>query len=203
MSWQEIHQFDQQITLIINSWNSSFSDPIMVFFSEKLVWVPMYLAIVGYMIWKFGWKKGLMVIAAALLTFGFCDQFSNLIKDAVGRLRPLNDEFMLQNGLHILEWGGGFSFFSAHAANAFGLATSTFIFMKKNEAKRSFKRLSSTKELNIYACWMFFWAFMVTISRVFVGRHYLGDVLAGAFIGIAAGCMMALIASAICKKAKL
>ena len=177
MFWQKVHQFDQQVTLEINSWDSAFTDPIWEFFSDKYVWAPMYVAIIALLIWRLGWKKGLIAVAAALLTFGFCDQFSNVIKDAVGRLRPVNDEFMIASGLHVLERGGGFSFFSAHAANSFGLAVSTFIGIKEDRRLR----------YRGYAGWMFFWASMVSISRVFVGKHYLGDVLVGIIVGAAAG----------------
>ena len=180
MFWQQVHQLDQLITLTINSWYSNFTDPIWDFFSDKIVWIPMYAGIVALLIWKLGWKKGLIVVAAAGLTFGFCDQFSNIIKYAVARIRPVNDEFMLANGLHVIETGGGYSFFSAHAANAFGLACSTF-----------FGLLGSLKYkpswLKAYGGWMFFWAFMVSISRVFVGKHYLGDVIVGIMVGAAAG----------------
>ena len=130
MFCQKVHQFDQHLTLVVNSWTSSVSDPIWVFFSDKLVWIPMYAGIIALLFWKLGWKKALVVIAAVLMTFGFCDQFSNLIKNAVCRIRPLNDEFMVANGLHILEWGGGYGFFSAHAANALGLAFCSFIGLK-------------------------------------------------------------------------
>ena len=75
MFWQQVHQLDQQVTLVINSWHSAVTDPIWQFFSDKIVWIPMYVAIIALLIWKLGWKKGLMVIAAAGLTFGFCDQF--------------------------------------------------------------------------------------------------------------------------------
>lgn len=177
MFWQEVHTLDQQLTLTINSWNSAISDPIWQFFSDKFVWAPMYAAIVAFAIWRLGWKKGLLVVAAALLTFGFCDQFSNLVKDAVGRIRPLKDGYMLANGLHVLEKGGGYSFFSAHAANAFGLACCTYIGLRE-DIRLKYRG---------YAGWMFFWASMVSISRVFVGRHYLGDVLVGVMVGIAAG----------------
>jgi undecaprenyl-diphosphatase len=135
---------------------------------------------VALLIWKLGWKKGLMVVAAAVLTFGFCDQFSNLIKHAVGRIRPLHDEFMKAGGLHVLERGGGYSFFSAHAANAFGLACSTFTGLKKCLDQKP-------KWLKAYGTWMFFWAAMVSISRIFVGKHYLGDVIVGSIVGAAAG----------------
>ena len=180
MFWQQVHQLDQHFTLTINSWHSTFTDPIWQFFSDKIVWIPMYVAIVALLIWKLGWKKGLLVVAAAALTFGFCDQVSNIVKHAVARIRPLNDEFMTASGLHILETGGGYSFFSAHAANAFGLACSTFIGMKGcMEAKRSW--------LKVYGGWIFFWAAMVSVSRVFVGKHYLGDILVGVVIGGLAG----------------
>lgn len=185
MFWQQVHQFDQQLTLAINSCHSPFTDPLWQFFSDKLVWIPMYVAIVVLVIWKLGWKKGLIVIAGALLTFGFCDQFSNLIKHAVGRIRPVNDEFMLASGLHVLERGGGYSFFSAHAANAIGLAFSTFIGLKSCTALYS--ETKSPWWIKAYGGWMFFWAAMVGISRIFVGRHYLGDVLVGFMTGAAAG----------------
>ena len=190
MFWQKVHQFDQQVTLEINSWDSAFTDPIWEFFSDKYVWAPMYVAIIALLIWRLGWKKGLIAVAAALLTFGFCDQFSNVIKDAVGRLRPVNDEFMIASGLHVLERGGGFSFFSAHAANSFGLAISTFMGIKEDKRLR----------YRGYAGWMFFWASMVSISRVFVGKHYLGDVLVGIIVGAAAGYAFGALARWIMKK---
>jgi undecaprenyl-diphosphatase len=192
MTWQEIHHLDQLLTLEINSWHSFITDPIWQFFSDKLVWAPMYAGIIALLIWKLGWKRGLMVLGAALLTFGFCDQFSNLIKHAVGRIRPLNDEFMIAQGLHVLEHGGGYSFFSAHSANSFGLAISTFIGMKY-----CLTVVSSImpKWLKAYGWWMFFWAFMVAISRIFVGKHYLGDVIVGILVGSLAGYAFARLAT--------
>ena len=181
------------MTLEINSWNSFITDPVWAFFSDKLVWAPMYAAIIGLLIWKLGWKRGLMILAAALLTFGFCDQFSNLVKHAVGRIRPLHDEFMVSNGLNILEKGGGYSFFSAHAANAFGLAFSTFTGMR-------LCLKPYPKWLKIYGGWMFFWAFMVSVSRIFVGKHYLGDVIVGIIVGSLAGYAFAHIAHLIIRK---
>ena len=185
MFWQEIHKTDQLLTLEINSWDSFMTDPIWQFFSNIPVWIPMYVVIVGCLIWRLGWKKGLVFVLAATATFGFCDQFSNFIKDLVARPRPLNDPFMVENGLNILDGTTkSFSFFSAHAANAFGLATSTYIGFRQD------KRM----KYRGYAAWMFFWASMVSISRVFVGKHYLGDVIVGILIGAAAGYFFASLA---------
>ncbi len=185
MFWQEVHQFDQQLTLTINSWNSPFTDLVWQFFSDKLVWIPMYAGIVALLFWKLGWKKALIVLAGVGLTFGFCDQFSNIVKDATCRFRPLRDEYMVSQGLHILEKGGKYGFFSAHAANSLGLAFCTYNSLK------SYPEDSDTRKspwwLKAYGCWIFFWAAMVGISRIFVGKHYLGDVLVGFAVGAAAG----------------
>lgn len=191
MDWKAIHEFDQWLTLEINSWDSAITDPVWQFFSDIPVWIPMYILIVAGLFWRLGWKKGLIMTLAAAATFGFCDQFSNLIKDLVCRVRPLNDAYMLENGLNVLEGASrSFSFFSAHSANAFGLATSTLIGF----------RLDERLKYKGYAAWMYFWAAMVALSRVFVGKHYLGDIIAGAFIGAAAGFIFASIARLVIKK---
>ena len=190
MTWHEIHRFDQDLTLTVNSWHSPVTDPIWEFFSNIPVWIPMYALIIAFIIWRLGWKKGLIVTAGALLTFCFCDQFSNIIKDAVERLRPLNDEYMLINGLHVLENGGKYGFFSAHSANAFGLATSTLLGL----------RLDKRLKYRGYAAWMYSWAFLVAVSRVFVGKHYLGDIIVGAIVGAAAGFAFASLAGWIIRR---
>ena len=203
MFWQSIHKFDQLLTLEINSWHSSITDPIWQFFSNIPVWIPMYVLIVALLVWRLGWKKGLVIVLAAAATFGFCDQFSNFIKDLVGRVRPLNDEFMKANGLHILEKGTrSFSFFSAHAANAFGLATSTSIGLKLDNRLFSSEagKFSCGKA---YVSWMYFWAFMVALSRAFVGKHYMGDIIVGSMIGAAAGLAFASLAKYIICRFKI
>ncbi len=186
MFWQNVHQLDQQITLAINSFNSAISDPVWAFLSMKLVWVPLYAAILALIIWKLGWKKGGILILCTVLTIVLCDQFANLIKHSVARIRPLHDEFMVSNGLNILELGGGYSFFSAHAANSFGLAAVTWL---------GLKRCLYAKLIKWYGWFMFTWAALVGISRIFVGKHYLGDVLVGTIVGLAFGLAMGWLAN--------
>ena len=198
MFWQEVHQLDQQMTLAINSWHSAFTDPIWAFFSNKIVWIPMYVGIIALIIWKLGWKKGLIAIASIALTFGFCDQFSNLIKYAVCRIRPVNDEFMIASGLHVLERGGGYSFFSAHAANALGLAFCSFISLKTYADMQ--KDMPCPWWIKLYGYWIFFWGAMVGISRIFVGKHYLGDVIVGFLVGAAAGIGLAFLGNLTMKR---
>ena len=240
MFWQNVHQLDQQITLTINSWNSAFTDPIWTFLSLKLVWAPLYIGIIALMIWKLGWKKGLIVVGGVLLTIGFCDQFANLIKHATERIRPVNDEWMVAHGLNILEWGGGFSFFSAHAANSFGIAGASWLGLKKclacnykasqtglkdggslnshngetaqsglNDGAGAKKcaiqkickcRMTDAQLCKYYAWIMYTWAALVGISRIFVGKHYLGDVIVGTLVGILAGLFFGWLSSTVANK---
>ena len=207
MFWQNVHHLDQQLTLAINSWNSAVTDPFWAFMSMKLVWVPLYVAILALIIWKLGWKKGGILVLGTVLTIVFCDQFANLIKFSVARIRPLHDEFMVSNGLNSLELGGGYSFFSAHAANSFGLAACTWIGLKRcllnrSENSSTDRRSSefaekNAKLLKFYGWFMFTWASLVAISRIFVGKHYLGDVIVGTIVGLAFGCSLGIAASII------
>ena len=198
MFWQTVHHLDQQLTLAINSWNSAVTDPIWAFLSMKLVWVPLYVAILALIIWKLGWKKGGILVLGTVLTIVFCDQFANLIKFSVARIRPLHDDFMVSNGLNILELGGGYSFFSAHAANSFGLAGCTWLGLKT--CLKDSGDPVNAKIVKWYGWFMFTWASLVAISRIFVGKHYLGDVIVGTIAGLIIGCSLGIAVSMINRK---
>lgn len=173
-----LHQLDQSITLFINEFHIGFSDSIMQMFSDRWAWTPMYIFIVYMLFRRLGWKKAVIVILSTVLTVTLCDQIAGLVKNSVDRLRPCYDEKMIQNGLHILESKGGhFGFFSGHAANAFGFAVCTIIGFR-NDHKHTY---------NAYRTWAFVWAAMIGISRIFVGKHYFGDVIVGAMIGATIG----------------
>ena len=181
MNWQEIHRFDQDITLWINGFHSEISDVVWTFFSNIPVWIPMYVLIIAFILRRLGWRKGGIVVLSAIFTVTFCSLFSHYMKELTERLRPLLDTYMLENSLHVLETGGKYTFFSAHSANAFGLATSTYWGL----------RMDNRRKYNLYAIFMFTWATLVAVSRIFVGKHYLGDVLVGICVGIVAGLLFA------------
>lgn len=185
----DLAQLDQQISLWINSLGTGGSfDQFWIFMSEKVVWVPLYALIAVLMIWKLGWKKGLIAIAAVALAFFFNERINNLIKHLAERTRPCNDESMLAAGIRVLKHTSGFSFPSGHACNCFGLAASSVFFLK-------FK-------LNLYGAFIFIWASLVGISRIMLANHFLGDVLVGALTGSLVGIIMAIIAKRIMAKVK-
>ena len=78
-------QLDRAWTLAINSLHTPFTDSMWVFFSGKTVWIPLYVLVVVLLIWRLGWKKGLVMILTTALCILCVDQFANLIKNAVVR----------------------------------------------------------------------------------------------------------------------
>lgn len=181
MNWQEIHRLDQDITLWINGFHSEIFDAVWTFFSNIPVWIPLYVLIIVFIIRRLGWRKGGIVVASAVFTVIVCSSFSQYMKELTERLRPLLDAYMLENSLHVLETGGKYTFFSAHSANAFGLATSTYVGL----------RMDKRTKYSSYAIFMYVWATLVAVSRIFVGKHYLGDVIVGICVGIVVGLLFA------------
>ena len=178
---QYLHHVDQDITLAINSFSSPASDVFWQFFSKVAVWIPLYLIVIFFFFKRLGWKRALIALAACVLTLLCCDQFANLVKDSVQRLRPCWDLDMVDGGLNILEGKGGrYGFFSAHAANAMGFAVCSLKTFRNDSAYR----------YDRYAWGMLIWALLMGISRVFVGKHFLGDVLVGFVVGAAFGMIL-------------
>lgn len=191
MFWQNLHELDQHVTLFINGFHSPWSDQVMLLFSHVRIWFPMYAVIAILFFWRLGWKKGLVTLLTCVLCVVLCDQIANLFKDGIARLRPCQDQKMIDMGLYMLETGGGlYGFYSGHAANSFGFAVcSTMGF--RNDSRLRYRG---------YAAFIFTWAFLVSISRIFVGKHYLGDVLTGAIAGVLIGLFCAYIGRLVIKK---
>lgn len=177
-----LEQADQQATLFINSLHSPASDAVWQFFSNRTVWIPLYLIVAFFLFQRLGIKKGLLAIFTIALTILAADQFSNLIKDYACRLRPCHNQSMLHSGLWMLEEkGGSYGFFSGHAANAMAFAICSY---------RCFNWHRHIT-FHVYGIVMGLWAVLVGLSRVFVGKHFLGDVI----VGFAAGLVIAMIIS--------
>jgi undecaprenyl-diphosphatase len=174
-----IKSLDQSLFLALNAHHNSFFDPIMWLFSDKLFWAPLYAWFL-WLLYKQFPKHYWTVIIAVILMIVASDQFCNLAKNGVMRLRPSQDPG-IQAMVHIVNdyRGGMYGFYSGHASNAFAVA----LFMITIAGKK-------LKYL-IPVCLLY--ATLTAYSRIYLGVHYPGDILTGAMAGTLLGTGIALL----------
>jgi len=193
---ESLVQLDQQLTLWLNLHNPSALNGFWHVVSSVKIWYPLYGFMAGVILWKLGWKKGLAVIATLILGIVLTDQIANLVKDGVMRLRPCRDAWMTENGVLCPDGmiGGLYGFFSGHAANSFGFAAGSWAGLQLNDRKHRY---------GIYGCCIMIWAAVISLSRIMLAAHYLGDILVGCLFGLALGFGLAFLAHWIIVKAHL
>ncbi len=170
MDW--LKQLDTHIFLAINGLHSETWDGIMWWISGKTTWWPFYLFLILFMAWKKKWQLVSMLLFI-ILVVTLADQSSvHLFKNVFQRLRPCHEP-ELEGLVHLVNnrCGGSFGFISSHAANTFGVALLILLWVRK----RWFTVLVLS------------WALLVAYSRVYLGVHYPGDVMAGGIWGAACG----------------
>ena len=193
---ESLEHADMAATLAINSLHSPASDWIWQTFSDKEIWYPLYLLVLIFLFVRLGWKKALIVTLSCVLTIVICDQLANFTKESFDRLRPCWDDRMLSAGLH--EIGGKseyykYGFYSAHAANAFGFAICSWLGFR-NDTRLRWRG---------YGWAICIWGFLVGLSRIFAGQHFLGDVAVGLLVGTLAGWAMAALARLAIRRLRL
>jgi len=169
-----LERLDQQLLLFVNSLNTPFWDSVMHAISGKLIWAPLYLAILIYLGITYK-RKFYIILIFIILAATLADQSSVLVKNIVHRLRPCNDP-SLSGLVHIVkgECGGLYSFVSSHATNSFDVAVLSLLFIRKRW----------------YSVSIIIWASVVGFSRIYLGVHYPGDVLCGSILGAFIGWSM-------------
>lgn len=168
---QTLIDWDTAIFLWFNSFHTDYWDNFMEMFTGRFVLIPFYLSIAFAVFRKFHWKAGAFFILAAVVLLIADDQLgSSIIRPAIGRLRPSNPDNPISTMVYVVDGyrGGRFGFPSAHAANSAGLAF-LIIFLFRQ------RLLSLT---------MVLWLMLVCYSRMYLGVHYFGDVVAGVVLGL-------------------
>lgn len=160
--------FDRELFLTINGWHHPVVDWIMFYVSKIWVWIPIYLAVVIYVIraWK---TESIWIILSMILCVILTDQLANLTKDFFQRPRP-SHAIDLQGMVHYVQgyMGGKYGFVSGHSANVFGFALLSSLIIKRK--------------------WFFYvafsWAVLVAYSRIYLGVHYPLDIFGGMVLGL-------------------
>lgn len=164
---------DQPLTLWLNGSHSLFADGIAWTATQTLTWVPAMLLVV-YVIIR---NNNLTGIAVTLLSIALCivlaDQVaSTVFKPLVARYRPSNDPFIMYavDVVHGYR-GGRYGFFSSHAANTMAAATYLTLCIRHRAL----------------GWWLYAWALLNCWTRVYLGVHYVGDLLVGTLWGLCVG----------------
>ncbi len=166
---------DQSIFLFLNSLHNSAADFLFYWISDRFIWIPLYIILVFFLIKK--WKKRVIpILVALILCVTLTDQTCNVIKKSVERPRP-SHELALSGQVHLvakpdgtLYTGGPYGFPSSHAANSLTLAL--FVIFYLSDRRKWFVILMLT------------WSLLLSYSRIYLGVHYLGDILVGWCVGL-------------------
>ena len=177
-------RIDTELFLFLNGLHVYWLDPVMTFISGKITWAPFYIVLLFLVIKNYK-KQSIIIIIGIILLIVCSDQISSSIfKPIFERPRPCHNEAIkdlvyLPNG----HCGGAYGFISSHACNTFALATFLTLLLKKYYKKIAYV--------------MFIWATLVAYSRIYMGVHYPGDVIAGAAVGAIIGVIIAKVADKI------
>lgn len=183
-----LSNLDTQIFLFFNNgFRSDFLDSALRLFSGKMVWVPMYAAVLVLFLRPQRWRTAVVLTVACVAAIALSDQVcATLIRPYVARLRPSNPDNPLSELTCIVNGyrAGSYSFPSCHAANSFALATFLCLLVRKRG----------------FMTFILLWAAINSYSRVYLGVHYPGDLLVGGLIGAGFGALCYYAAMAVSRK---
>lgn len=161
---------DIELLIYLNNLGTEQWDGFWVFITNKYSSIPLYLFLIYASYRYFGVKKTIAIIVSALLVITLSDQTSQFFKYHFMRIRPCSDEAIIPHIRMVLDrCSGGYSYFSAHAANSMGIA--------------GFFSLVLRRKLPMLQLILIFWAITVAYSRIYLAVHFPADVFTGLFFG--------------------
>jgi undecaprenyl-diphosphatase len=181
---QDIIQIDQKLLIFLNNLGSSQWDPFWLIITNQLYWIPLFIFIFYLTIKSYGWKTGGVVILSMIVLVVFSDQFTNLIKNTVQRLRPNNNE-EIKHLLRTLINPQSYSFMSGHATTSTFFSVYVILLLKEHYK-------------HIYFLMLF--PLVFAYSRLYLGVHFPIDIFVGILIGIIFGNLYFILFKKVAKK---
>ncbi len=168
---EQLINLDKELFVFLNNLGSEPFDAFWKIITKQIYWTPFFLAVFYLLQRKVGWKNlGVIILFLAVL-ITFTDQITNVFKNTFERLRPCNvPEF--DGVIREVITRKSFSFFSGHAANS--MASTMFVFL----VIRKFYK---------HTFLLFLFPLIFAYSRIYLGLHFPGDILAGYLFGGSSG----------------
>lgn len=165
--------YEREAFFALNGSNSPFLDRFMYIYTGKVVWLPLAILILAVLVYKKDWRESLLVLLAITLVVTLCDQFaSHLCKPLFMRFRPTHHPDFMDQVKTVFGYRGGlYGFISSHAANAFGFAMFMSLLFRRQ----------------LLAWTLFLWAVLTAYTRVYLGVHFITDIVPGAIAGLIIG----------------
>ena len=162
--------FERDLFLLLNGCHSVFWDNVMYIYSRTFTWVPFYVCFFFVFLYRKNWKEFVLVVVSVVLLILFCDQLSSgIAKPFFQRLRPTYHPDFKDVVKTVFDYRGGrYGFFSGHAANSFGFATLMSLMFRNK----------------IFTATMFVFAAITAYSRIYLGVHFISDIVVGMLVGI-------------------
>ena len=174
---EALSNIDTEFFLFLNGLHTSWLDKVMIAVTQMWFWVPLYLLLIYWTVKQYGKRCWWIFLAVGIVVFCSDQLSAHVCKPLFQRLRPcynadLQDLIYLPKGMA----GGRYGFVSSHAANTFAVA--------------AFLTPALRKDRNWMGIMLYFWAFISSYSRIYLGFHYPGDILCGALLGILIGLIL-------------
>ena len=172
----KILDIDKLLFLFLNNLGTPSWDPFWLLVSNKLCMFFILTCVIFYYSYKskYEYKHIIYLLILLIGCLALTDQIVNIFKNSFMRLRPCYDPEVLSYFPRILvDCAGEYGFVSGHAATSTSIVT-LFIL-----CYRSIHRVVK------YA--LISWVFIVSYSRIYLGKHYMLDVLFGMLLGFLIG----------------
>lgn len=162
-------QFEKALFFQLNGSESVFWDNFFYLYSSTWMWLLFYLCVLFIFCYKKDLKEIVCILLAVGLVILLCDQISSgFCKPFFHRLRPTHHPDFAGHVKTVLGYRGGlYGFISGHACNAFGFAIFTSLIFRNR----------------LYTGTIFLFALLTAYSRVYLGVHFISDIVAGSLVG--------------------